>query len=79
MDINESSNTRDELENNGNGIDESKDTGFDAIIVTPSHLQCSRNQFHQKNVRNKKAVVKQKSVSVKKVNQAKIVGPRLTL
>ena len=75
--INESSNAEDELEKNGYGSDECEDVGFDAMTVTPSHLQRSRNQFHQKNVRNIQAAVKEKSVPLEKVNQTEITGAEL--
>ena len=52
MEINESSNAGDELENNGYGSDESEDATFDTMNEDiPSHLQRSRNQLHQKTVR----------------------------
>ena len=52
MEINESSNAENELENNGYGSDESEDAGCDAITDdTPSHFQRSRNQLHQKNIK----------------------------
>ena len=46
-------------------------------MKTPSHLQRSRNQLHQKKCKKEHATVKQKSVPLKKVNQTEIMGTEL--
>ena len=80
MEINESSNAGDELKNNGYDSEESEDAGFDVMTVSPSYWQRSGNQLHRKNISNrsnKQAAVKQNSMSLKKVNQAEIMGAEL--
>ena len=42
-------------------------------IKTPSHLQQSWNQLHQKKRKKDQAAIKQKSVALKKVNQVEIM------
>ena len=73
MEINRSSSAGDELENNGYGSDESEDAGFDAMTDDTDSLTTLKETVPSKKCKKKQAVVKQKSVSLKKGNQAEIM------
>ena len=59
MEINESSNAEDELENNGYGSDKSEDTGFDAMtddtesFTTLEELTLSKNVTKNRPLSNR--------------------------
>ena len=56
MEINESSNACDESEKNGyKTVRELRMLGVMLLLITPGHLQHSRNQLHQKNVRKNRS------------------------
>ena len=79
IEINESSNAGDEVENNGYGSDESEDAGFDAMTDDTELFTTFEESAPSKNKKCKKeqAAVKQKLVSLKKVNKAEIMGAEL--
>ena len=72
LEINECLNAVDELENNGS--DESEDTGFDAMNEDTEPFTLVEESAPSKKCKKEQAAVKQKSVSLKKVNQAEIMG-----
>ena len=77
LEINESSNAVDELENNGYGSDESEDAGFDAMNEKTESFTTVEESAPSKKCKKEQAAVKQKSVSLKKVNLAEIMGAEL--
>ena len=78
LEINESSNAADdELENNGYGSDESEDAGFDAMNEKTESFTTVEESAPSKKCKKEQAAVKQKSVSLKKVNLAEIMGAEL--
>ena len=77
MEINRSSNAGDELENNGYGSDESEDAEFDAMTDDTDSLTTLKETVPSKKCKKKQAAVKQKSVSLKKGNQAEIMVAEL--
>ena len=74
MEINESLNAGDEQENNSYGSDESEDAGFDAMTEDTESFTTVKESVPSKKCKKEHAAVKQKSVSLKKGNQAEIVG-----
>ena len=77
MELNESLNAGDELENNGYGSDESEDAGFDAMAEFTEPFTMVEESAPSKKCKKEQTAVKQKSVSLKKVNQAEIMGAEL--
>ena len=77
VEINESSNAGDELENNGYGSDESEDAGFDAMTDDTESFTTLEESAPSKKCKKEQATIKQKSASLKKVNQAEIMGAEL--
>ena len=73
IEINESSNAGDELENNGYGSDESEDAGFDAMNKDTKSFRTVVESAPSKKCKKEQAAIKQKSVSLKKVNQVEIM------
>ena len=79
LEINESWNAADELENNGYGSDKSEDTGFDAMNEDTESFTTVEEPAPSKKCKKKRATIKQKSVSLKKLNQAEIMGGKLDI
>ena len=79
MEINESLNAGDELENNGYGSDESESAGFDDMNEDTESLTTVEESAPSKKCKNEQPAIKQKSVSLKKVNQAEIMGAKLDI
>ena len=77
MEINGSSNAGNELENNGYGSDKSEYSGFDAVTDDTELFTTLEESAPSKKCKKEQAAVKQKSVSLKKVNQAEIMGAEL--
>ena len=77
LEINESSNADDELENNGCGSDESEDARFDVMNEDTELFTTVEESAPSKKCKKEQALVKQKSVSLKKINQAEIMGAEL--
>ena len=77
MEINASSNVWDELENNGYGSDESEDDRFDAMADDTESFTTLPESARSKKCMKEQAAVKQKSASLKKVNQVEIMGAKL--
>ena len=79
LEINERWNAADELENNGYGSDKSEDTGFDAMNEDTESFTTVEEPAPSKKCKKKQATIKQKSVSLKKLNQAEIMGGKLDI
>ena len=77
MDINESSNAGDELENNGYGSQESEDAGCDAITDVTESFATLEKSPPSKKCKKEQAAVKQKSVSLKKSKSGRNHGAEL--
>ena len=77
LEINESLNVGDELKNNGYANDESEDAGFNAMTDDTKSFAMLEESAPSKKCKKEQAMVKQKLVSLKKVNQAEIMGAKL--
>ena len=65
--------------NYGYGSDESEDAGFDAMNEDTESFPTVEELAPSKKCKKEQAAVKQKSMSLKKVNQVEIMGPSSTL
>ena len=79
MEINENLNAEDELENSGYGSDECEDAGFDAMTNETKLFRMLEESDPSKKCEKEQASVKQKSVLLKRVNEAEIMGVELSI